>query len=90
MLGQIGKGLLGRLLSYGAMALGFWLLYLAFERSSILHGLAGGLSILGAMYLMTAGRKMSPLPASPETGEATEDEPGDTIDGSGKGDKLPP
>jgi hypothetical protein len=72
------------------MALGFWLLFLAFERSSILHGVAGGLAVLGAMYLMTAARKNGPATNNPEAGNATEDDPGDTIDGSGQGDKLPP
>ncbi len=35
------------------MALGFWLLFQAFERSSILLGVLGGALILVGMYLMT-------------------------------------
>ena len=90
MLGQIGKGLLTRLLSYGGLALGFWLLFLAFERSSILHGIAGGLTILAAMYLLTAARRGGPPATTPVSGETREDNPGDSSNGSSQGDKLSP
>jgi hypothetical protein len=85
MLEQLGKGLLGRLLSYGALALGFWLLYLAFDRSSIELGALGGLIVLAAMYLMSLGRRGRPARRNSETGKLAEDDPGDSIDGSSQG-----
>lgn len=90
MLEQIGKGLLGRLLSYGALALGFWLLFLAFERPSIEFGVLGGLIVLAAMYTMSLARRRNPAASISKTVELAEDDPGDTIDGSGQGNKLPP
>ena len=57
MLKGLGKGLLTRLLAYTAFLLGFWLLYLAFERSSPALGVVGGLIVLVAMYLMVGFRR---------------------------------
>ena len=57
MLGQIGKGLLGRLLGYGGLVLGFWLLFQGFLRPNPLLGILGGGAILGGMYLMVAIRR---------------------------------
>ena len=35
------------------LALGFWLLFQAFERSNILSGIVGGALVIAGMYLMT-------------------------------------
>lgn len=53
----LGKGLAGRLLSYGALLLGFWLLFRAFVGHNILLGVLGGLVILIGMYIMVSGRR---------------------------------
>ena len=57
MLGGLGKGLLLRLGSYALFVCGFWLLYQAFERSSITLGIAGGAAILVAMWAMVGFRR---------------------------------
>ena len=59
MLGGLGKGLFLRLASYAVFVLGFLLLFRAFENSSILIGLAGGVAVLAAMWLMVGFRRPS-------------------------------
>ena len=59
MLGGLGKGIMMRLASYAVLVLGFVLLFRAFENSSILVGLAGGISVLAAMWLMVGFRSPS-------------------------------
>jgi hypothetical protein len=54
---MLGRGLSGRLLSYGALLLGFWLLLRAFMGPNILLGILGGLVILVGMYIMVSGRR---------------------------------
>ena len=54
---MLGRGLAGRLLSYGALLLGFWLLFRAFMGHNILLGILGGLVILIGMYIMVSGRR---------------------------------
>jgi hypothetical protein len=66
MLAQLGKGLLGRLLGYGGLFLGFWLLFQGFSRPNPLLGILGGGAILGGMYLMVATRRS---PTTPFLGE---------------------
>ena len=84
------RGLLGRLLSYGALVLGFWLLFQGFSKASIPAGFLGGAAILGGMYLMVVGRRSTHH--SNGTGLAAntigdkEDGPGDSFDGSDQGD----
>ena len=56
MLGGLGNGLLMRLASYAVFVLGFLLLFRAFENSSILVGVAGGVAVLAAMWLMVGFR----------------------------------
>lgn len=57
----IGIGLLGRLAAYAAFLLGFWLLYQAFGNDSVWQavglGLAGGVTVLAATYLMVGFRR---------------------------------
>ncbi|MEK7807166.1 MAG: hypothetical protein AAB528_05465 [Chloroflexota bacterium] len=90
MLATLAKGVLGRLLSYAALALGFWVLYQGISRPSLPLAILGGGIILGATYLMVAARRSNA--GSPEGGPngVEEDDPSDTIHGSGQGGKLPP
>ena len=46
-------GIFARVAAYAVLALGFWLLFQAFEKSNILSGILGGLIIIIGMYLMT-------------------------------------
>jgi hypothetical protein len=57
MLGGLGRSLLLRLGSYALFLWGFWLLYQAFERSSIGLGIGGGVVILVAMWAMVGFRR---------------------------------
>ena len=84
------RGLLGRLLSYGALVLGFWLLFQGFSKPSIPAGLLGGAAILGGMYFMVVARRSTrgpngTSPAADTIGDK-EDSPGDPFYGSDQGD----
>ena len=80
------RGLLGRLLTYGALALGFWLLFQGFSKPSVPAGLLGGAAILGGMYFMVVVRRSTGSgPATDKPGDK-EDNPSDSFDGSDKGD----
>jgi hypothetical protein len=50
---MLSGGILPRVGAYAVLALGFWLLFQAFEKSNILSGIVGGLLIIVGMYLMT-------------------------------------
>ena len=50
---MLRRGLFPRVGAYAVLALGFWLLFQAFERSNILTGIFGGALIIVGMYLMT-------------------------------------
>ena len=50
---MLNGGLFPRVGAYAVLALGFWLLFQAFERSNILSGIVGGALIIVGMYLMT-------------------------------------
>ena len=90
MLKYLIKGLLGRLLGYGTVALGFWLLFAGFSEAGFTLVVVGGFSILLGMYLMVVTRRSGPLRPSvyPESDE--EDPSSDSFVGSGQSDKLPP
>ena len=60
MLKLLAKGLFGRLLSYAAFTLGFWLLYQGFSRPNIGLGMVGGAVVLLGTYLMVQARKSDP------------------------------
>lgn len=90
MLTTLAKGVLGRLLSYAAFALGFWVLYQGISRLSLPLAILGGGMIIGAMYLMVAARRSSPSPPAGGPPSVEEGKPSDTILGSGQGGKLPP
>ena len=90
MLRTLVRGLLGRLLAYGALVLGFWLLYKGFMWANYALATLGGAVILGGMYLMVAARRgAAALPTVDFTG-SEEDSSGDSLDRGGEGDKLPP
>ena len=46
-------GIFARVAAYAVLALGFWLLFQAFEKSNILSGILGSVIIIIGMYLMT-------------------------------------
>ncbi len=50
---MLSGGIFPRVGAYAVLALGFWLLFQAFEKSNILSGIVGGLLIIVGMYLMT-------------------------------------
>ncbi len=60
MLKLLAKGLFGRLLSYAAFSLGFWLLYQGFSRPTAVLAVIGGAVVLLGMYLMVQARKSDP------------------------------
>lgn len=82
MLKILAKGLLARLLAYGGLGLGFWLLFQALQKSNVLLGLLGAVLIPTAMYLMVTSRKTSIMPAALEPVEDKEEEPVDSFPGS--------
>lgn len=86
ILATLLRGLLGRLLSYGALVLGFWLLFQGFSEPSIPAGFLGGAAILGGMYLMVLARRSSGTRPAANTIGDEEDSPGDPFYGSDQGD----
>ena len=94
MLKRLLKGLLGRLVSYAGLALGFWLLYQALLQSSLLYGiplgLVGGGSILLGMYLLVTARHVTGDGPSLDLEDEQEEITGDSFTGSSQSDKLPP
>jgi hypothetical protein len=99
MLKGLLKGLLGRLVSYSGLALGFWLLYQALLQANLLYGISlgllGGCSILFGMYLLVTARHIAgdgpglDLPVL-DLDEEKEGTAGDSFTGSSQSDKLPP
>ena len=85
------KGILGRLLAYGALSAGVLLLYRGFQvgnlGTGLPLGLGGGAVILIGMYLMVTGRRGEPPPAplEPLGPDNEEDGTGDPINGSNQG-----
>ena len=65
-LAKLGKGLLLRLLAYALFLWGFWLLFKAFEDSSIAIGVAGGAAVLVAMWAMVGFRRAPPPKSGPQ------------------------
>jgi hypothetical protein len=94
MLKWLLKGLLGRLVSYFGLALGFWLLYQALLQANLLYGIAlgllGGGSILLSLYLLVTARHFAGDGPALELEEEKEGTAGDSFAGSGQSDKLPP
>ncbi len=106
MLKRLLKGLLGRLVSYSGLALGFWLLYQALLQANLVYGISlgllGGGSILLGMYLLVTARHIlvgAPISdpdqvsgLEPVSGPEEEEEgvPIDSFNRSSQGNKLPP
>ena len=90
MLKDLSRSLLGRLLSLGIFALGFWILYQGLLRDDnpLLLGLGvvvGSVLILGSLYLMATTRRLAARSATQREMEL-EETTGDSLDGSGKSD----
>ena len=90
MLKYLAKGLLGRLLGYGTLSVGFWLLFRGFSGACIPQGLVGGAVVLAGMYLLVVSRQAGPYPKPVYLEDAQEDNPIDPFDGSGESNKLSP
>ena len=100
MLKDLSRSLLGRLVSLGIFALGFWLLYQGLLRDDnpVLLGLgvvAGSALILGGLYLMATTRRLAARAAAQQEADLQktdlqqsnlEEATGDPLDGSGKSD----
>ena len=95
MLRDLSRSLLGRLVSLGIFALGFWVLYqgLLREDNLLLLGLgvvAGSALILGGLYLMATTRRLAARAAAQQETDLQEanleEANGDSLDGSGKSD----
>ena len=81
MLAGLGKGLLLRLGAYALFVWGFWLLYQAFESSSVAMavglGVGGGAAILVAMWAMVGFRRLpSAKPGASRDDDDPDSEPG--------------
>ena len=70
---KLGKGLVMRLAAYALFLLGFWLLFQAFERSSFLYGIGGGVAVLAAMWAMVGFRRTPSFPPGPPGGDASQE-----------------
>jgi len=94
MLKRLLKGLLGRLVSYLGLGLGFWLLYMALLQANLLYGISlglfGGGSILLSMYLLVTARHITGDRPVSDLEEEKERTAGDSFIGSSQSDKLPP
>ena len=103
---MLSGGIFPRIGAYAVLALGFWLLFQAFERSNVLSGIMGGLLVIVGMYLMTGvwrgmfakyGGGNYRIRKENEPSDNTRQDstdgsrgPGDSVDGSDEGGKLPP
>jgi len=99
---MLSGGIFPRVGAYAVLALGFWLLFQAFEKSNILSGIVGGLLIVVGMYLMTGVWKgmfakfggnyqlRKKEDSSDDTPKDRINRSGDSLDGSDEGGQLPP
>ena len=86
----LAKGLLARVLGYGALLLGFWLLFKGIVIPNYVLAVLGGAAILAGMYSLVISRRANlTLPAGRDT-DNEEDSPGDSFDRGGQGNKFPP
>lgn len=87
------KGILGRLVAYGALAAGFLLLYRAFQAGNLGAGVplgaGGAAAILTGMYLMAVIKRREEPVAPPELDpldpKIEEEQTGDPIHGRDQG-----
>ena len=99
---MLSGGIFPRVGAYAVLALGFWLLFQAFERSNILSGIVGGALVIVGMYLMTGlwkdmfakfGGDYKILKGNDCIDDTAKDRSGgtgDPVDGSDEGSQLPP
>ncbi len=99
---MLSGGIFPRVGAYAVLALGFWLLFQAFEKSNILSGIVGGLLIIVGMYLMTGVWKdmfakfggnyqlRKEKDSSDDTPKDRNGGSSDSLDGSDEGGQLPP
>ncbi len=99
---MLSGGIFPRVGAYAVLALGFWLLFQAFEKSNIFTGIVGGLLIIVGMYLMTGVWKdmfakfggnyqlRKKEDSSDDTPKDRINGTGDSLDGSDEGGQLPP
>lgn len=99
MLKDLSRSLLGRLVSLGIFALGFWVLYQGLLRDDnllllILGVVAGSALILGGLYLMATTRRLAARRAAEQDAQMETELPqteseeiaGDSLDRSRQGD----
>lgn len=91
MIKDLSRSLLGRLVSLGVFALGFWVLYQGLLREDNLLLLALGVVsgsglILGGLFLMATTRRLAARTAAQREKALEEETTGDSLEGSGKGD----
>ena len=85
MLKALLKSFLARLLGYGVLTLGFWLLFRGFLRPNVPLAVLGAAMILGGMYLIVSARRVDPATSTVNSGSDNEDNIGDPLDGSDQG-----
>ena len=90
MLKHLAKGLLGKLLGYGALTLGFWLLFRGFSEAGFTLAVVGGVAVLVGMYMLVSTRRADPSLRTAHFEGDEEDNLSDPFDASGESDKLPP
>ena len=73
MLSSLAKGLFGRVLGYGGILLGFWLLYQAFSNANPALGLLGGAAILASMNLIVVNRRQGQASDTPHSSDTEGD-----------------
>ena len=102
---MLSGGIFPRVGAYAVLALGFWLLFQAFEKSNILSGIVGAALIVVGMYLMTGvwknmfnkfggnyklRKENDPSDDTPEQRTGGTGGTGDSVNGSDQGGQLPP
>ena len=95
MIKSLAKGLFGRLLGYGGLLLGFWLLREAFIEVNYPLGVLGGLAILAGLRMIVVARSSRTNAAqdqlsNTELSISEEANPSDSLDGRDESNQLPP
>ena len=84
------KGLLGRVLGYGALLLGFWLLFKGIIIPNYALAVLGGAAILAGMYSLVSSRRANLTSSAVGDKHNKEDSPGDSLDRGDQSNKFPP
>ena len=83
-------GLFGRVLGYGALLLGFWLLFKGVIIPNYALAVLGGAAILAGMYSLVNSRRANLTSPAVRDTDHKEDSSGDSLDGGDQGNKFPP